>query len=118
MWKLITKNKYIMAESLKSKLKGLPKKEKFFGILSYVLSEDIDETTKLSQVVKDLDSISEKPIMKCEFTHDLGMDSLDVFEVCFQCQEVFNICQDIDIDMDTLTVQGLWDIVNQHGKGD
>jgi len=104
--------------SLKVKLKNCSKKDKFFGILSHVTSEDVDETTMLSDIVKDLDGLNDKPIMACDFAHDLGLDSLDVLEMCFQCKEVFDIDEEIDVEMNTITVQELYDIVNKHGKGD
>jgi acyl carrier protein len=109
-----------MAENLKHKFKNLPKKEKFFGILSYVTSEDITEKTKLCDVVKDVanDADREKPIMACSLYNDLGLDSLDVYELCFQCKDVFDIDEEIDVEMSTVTVQQLYDIVKEHGKGD
>lgn len=110
--------KIIFMASLKVKLKNCSKKDKFFGILSHVTSEDVDETTMLSDIVKDLDVLNDKPIMACDFAHDLGLDSLDVLEMCFQCKEVFGIDEEIDVEMDTVTVQELYDIVNKHGKGD
>lgn len=104
-----------MVENLKLKLKDCSKKEKFFGIFSYVMGEDIAESTMLSDLVEtELD----KPIFSCDLTHDLGLDSLDVMEICFQCKEVFDIDDDIDVEMETVTVQELYDIVSKYGKGD
>lgn len=104
-----------MVENLKLKLKDCSKKEKFFGIFSYVMGEDITESTMLSDLVEtELD----KPILACDLTHDLGLDSLDIMEICFQCKEVFDIDDDIDVEMETVTVQELYDIVSEYGKGD
>ena len=104
-----------MVENLKLKLENCSKKEKFFGIFSYVMGEDIAESTMLSDLVEtELD----KPMFSCDLTHDLGLDSLDVMEICFQCKEVFDIDDDIDVEMETVTVQELYDIVSKYGKGD
>lgn len=104
-----------MVENLKLKLENCSQKEKFFGIFSYVMGEDIAESTMLSDLVEtELD----KPILACDLTHDLGLDSLDVMEICFQCKEVFDINEEIDVEMETVTVQELYDIVSKYGKGD
>ena len=106
---------------MKSKLKNISnKREKFFRVMSDVISKDITEKTKLSDVVDDAinDADRDKPIMTCTLSHDLGLESLSVYELYYQCRDVFDIDEEIDAEISTVTVQQLYNFVSEYGKGD
>ena len=82
------------------------------------MTDEKEKQPSIQVPIDDMDKVSDEQLAKFDLSHDLGLDSLDVLEMCFQCKEVFDIDEEIDVEMDTVTVQELYDIVNKHGKGD
>lgn len=88
-------------------IKSLPMKEKFFALLSDEMGVSVDEAYK----------IDGKSIMDCTFDKDLGLDSLSFYNICYECQDIFVIKDDVTIE-GKQTVRDLWNLVQKYAKGD
>lgn len=101
-------------------------KEKFFEILYEELSEEVKLSVKPQyKPLNEYSIVGNVSIMDCSLDNDLGLDSLSFMNICFRCEETFKfVFADFEKKGDASefkmsdTVGKLWQIVQEHAKGE